>query len=68
MIKRLKNLWSLTSFVPSTEGERTILVKDKELEEKVEAVFLSEGTEEEYKEWEREQQGLKGIFGLGRND
>lgn len=66
MFKRIKNLWELTSFVPSTEGERTILVKDKELEEKVEAVFLSEGTEEEYKEWEREQQGLKGIFGIGK--
>lgn len=66
MIKRLKNLWNLTSFVPSTEGEKTILVKDKELEENVEAEFFGEGNEEEFKEWEREQQGIKGIFGIGQ--
>ncbi len=66
MIKRLKNLWNLTSFVPSIEGEKTILVKDKELEENVEAEFFGEGNEEEFKEWEREQQGIKGIFGIGQ--
>lgn len=66
MIKRLKNLWNLTSFVPSVEGEKTILVKDKELEENVEAEFFGEGNEEEFKEWEREQQGIKGIFGIGQ--
>lgn len=66
MIKRLKNLWNLTIFVPSIEGEKTILVKDKELEENVEAEFFGEGNEEEFKEWEREQQGIKGIFGIGQ--
>lgn len=66
MIKRLKNLWNLTSFVPSIEGEKTILVKDKELEENVEAEFFGEGNEEDFKEWEREQQGIKGIFGIGQ--
>lgn len=66
MIKRLKNLWNLTSFVPSIEGEKTIFVKDKELEENVEAEFFGEGNEEEFKEWEREQQGIKGIFGIGQ--
>jgi hypothetical protein len=66
MFKRIRNLWELASFVPSTEGERTILVKDKELEEKVEAEFFSEGTEEEYREFEREEQGIKGIFGIGK--
>ena len=66
MIKRLKNLWNLTSFVPLIEGEKNILVKDKELEENVEAEFFGEGNEEEFKEWEREQQGIKGIFGIGQ--
>ena len=29
------------------------------------AVFFGEGTEEEWKEEERERKGFKGIFGIG---
>lgn len=66
MWNRVKNLWNLTGYAPSTEGERTILVKDKELEDKVQAEFFSDGSQEEYEEFNREEQGLKGIFGLGK--
>ncbi len=30
------------------------------------AEFIGQGTEEEYKEFEQEQKGFKGIFGIGK--
>jgi len=71
MLKRIKNLWELSQYKPTvTEAlvsdgltERQItLEKDTP---PVKAEFIGVGTEEEYKEFEREQEGLKGIFGIG---
>ena len=63
MWQKIKNLWRLSDFVPTVEGDKTVLVKDKNIEG--DGVFFSEGTQEEYEEFQREEQGLKGIFGIG---
>ncbi len=75
MFKRIKNLWNLSQYKPSQESvfdfntkenvSKVTLQKD---EPEVKAEFFTEGSEEEYKEFEREQQGIKGIFGIGKND
>lgn len=75
MFQRIKNLWDLGRFKPSDKAEVRVKAEDgKEskiltLEEDIplgdgKAVFLGEGTTEEFEEQERADKGFKGIFGL----
>lgn len=71
MLKRLKNLWKLGEYKiqdsvvsdPLLANETTKLIRDIPLGDG-KAEFLGVGTEEEYKEQEKADKGLKGIFGL----
>jgi hypothetical protein len=68
MIRRIKNLWNLSQYKPEREASpvgtvssRINLVKDTP---PVKAEFISTGTQEEYEEFQREEKGFRGIFGL----
>ncbi len=79
MLRRIKNIWKLSEYHPEVErtfdlasvnGQvinngpilKTVLKKDELGDGK--AVFLGEGTEEEFKHQQNEDKGIKGIFGL----
>ncbi len=64
MFNRLKRLIKLSKKDP-IEVER-LLIKDIEAlpDEDTKAVFLGQGSESEFREQEKEDKGLKGIFGL----
>lgn len=66
MFKKIKNLWNLADYVPALDqfSSNVVLVRDTTLAKEGDSEFISQGSEEEFKEWEREQNGLKGIFGL----
>lgn len=64
---RLKRLWNLSRKEPE-ELKRLQGLTDEQLdlipnENYDKAVFITEATEEDLKEYEKEQKGLKGIFG-----
>lgn len=69
MLKRIKNLWNLSEYKPTATlvaddlGYEKIITLKKDTPP-VKAEFISMGTEEEHKEFEKEENGLKGIFGL----
>lgn len=65
MLNRLKKAWMLAAKEPEAIAKLT--------EEQIQqlpnigdgkAVFFSEGSEEDFREDEREDKGLKGLFGL----
>lgn len=65
MLKRLKRMWSLSQKDPEILNSLT--------EEQIKAipnagdgkaVFIPQGSEEEFKEFENEEKGIRGIFGL----
>lgn len=64
IIKRIKNVFTneldigqITTYKASDE------FMDKLVKGDGKAIFIGEGSEEEYKEMEKERKGLKGIFG-----
>ncbi len=62
MFKKIRNLIKLSNI---SEEDMKVIVKEKE--NKIgdgKAVFFGLGTEDEWKEEEKERKGLKGIFGL----
>lgn len=66
MFKRIKNLWNLGKYTTVTHDENgspIFTIKAKELGDG-NAAFISEGTEKEFKDFEDEKKGLKGIFGI----
>ncbi len=69
ILKRVKNLWKLGEFKidPKTEDPQFYkhgqLIRDIPLGDG-KAEFIGPGTEEEFKEQEKEDKGMKGIFGL----
>lgn len=68
MLQRLKRFWQLSKKDPKAL-EKLEKLTDEEMAYIPEigdgkAVFFSEGTEEEFKEMEKEDKGFKGIFGL----
>lgn len=65
MLKRIKRMYELSKKDPKALDELT----DEQIaslpgEGDGKAEFFGEGTEAEWKEQEREDKGLKGIFGL----
>lgn len=75
MLKRLKNLWKQSETGPvtlelsklSTEQLEAIgrgVAQVNKVEGDGKAEFLGSGSEEEFKEQQREDKGIKGIFGL----
>lgn len=77
MLKRLKNVWdSITGKNYLTKDEMAKLLTDnpeiaKQIKDKLNVVegdgkaeFFGPGTEEEFEEQDKEDKGLKGIFGL----
>lgn len=69
LFKRLKNLYTLSEYVPSDPDGFTPLVKQVYIEPRTSSSedsteFLGEGTEIEFSKQEREDEGLGGIFGL----
>lgn len=71
MLNRLKRLWALSRKDPQTLDK--LAQVPKEVLDQVpeagdgKAVFLSEGSEEEYKEFEKEQSGLAAWYKRLRN-
>lgn len=67
IFKRTKRLWKLSKKDPEAL-EDFMNLSDKQImdipDEDQKAVFLGEGTQEEFKEQQREDKGFKGIFGL----
>jgi len=63
MLSRLKKIWTLSKKDPKDLKEVFEVAKDLP-DEDTKAEFLGAGTEREFKELEREDKGLKGIFGL----
>ena len=63
MLKRIKKIWKLskkdiTSIDTLYENINAIPDEDTT------AIFISQGSNEEYKDYENEQKGIKGIFNL----
>lgn len=62
MFKRAKQLWKLSKKEPK------VLNKLEKLSDEMigdgNAVFIKEGSEKDFIEYENEKKGLKGIFGL----
>jgi len=68
MIKRLKRLWQLSK-KDKTYLDEFMKLSDKEImeipDEETSAVFISEGTIDEFKEFEtKEKFGIKKLFGI----
>lgn len=64
MLKRIKN--AITGFKANpeiTKKDLEVLVASEDIGDG-KAVFLGEGTHDEFLEAEKERKGLKGIFGL----
>lgn len=70
MFKRLKRLYQLTKKDPKALEQLYKITEDQlklipyEIEADGKAEFLGAGTEQEFKEQEKADKGLKGIFGL----
>ena len=63
MLSRFKNLWKLSKKDPKSIAD-VLTLADYLPDEDTKAEFLGSGTEEEFKEQEKTDKGLKGIFGL----
>ena len=66
-IKQLRRLWTLAKKDETMMNEFMKLSSKEIMElpnEDTKAVFISEGSQKEFKEFENEQKGIKGIFGL----
>jgi len=67
LITKIKRLWKLSGKDPKAL-EEFMQLSDEEImdlpDEDTKAVFISEGSAEEYKDYQNEQKGIKGIFGL----
>ena len=67
LINKIKRLWKLSG-KDQQSLEDFMKLSDKEImdlpDEDTKAVFISEGSAEEYKDYQNEQKGIKGIFGL----
>lgn len=70
--KRIKNLWSVSEHGSAADNQLREALKDagpnipaptEDLGDG-KAEFIGEGTEADFKEQEKEDAGLKGIFGL----
>lgn len=64
-IKRLRKAWNLAA----KDVTRLDSLTDKQIDALPNtgdgnAVFISSGSEQEYKEFEKEEKGFKGLFGL----
>ena len=66
-IKQLRRLWTLAK-KDETVMDEFMKLSSKEImelpDEETKAIFISQGSNEEFKEYENEQKGIKGIFGL----
>lgn len=66
-IKQLKRLWSLAK-KDKNVMEEFMKLSSKEImelpDEDVKAEFIGPGSSQEFKEFENEKKGIKGIFGL----
>lgn len=68
ILKRLNRLWKLSNKDPKALNKLENL-SDEQMAVIPEigngkAVFIGQGTEEEFKQMEKEDKGFKGIFGL----
>ena len=67
LINKIKRLWKLSN-KDQKSLEAFMQLSDKEImdlpDEDTKAVFISEGSAEEFKDYQNEQKGIKGIFGL----
>jgi hypothetical protein len=67
LINKIKRLWKLSGKDPKSL-EEFMKLSDKEImelpDEDTKAVFISEGSAEEFKDYQNENKGIKGIFGL----
>lgn len=67
LINKIKRLWQLAG-KDKDSLEEFMKLSDSEIidlpDEETKAVFISEGNSEEFKDFENEQKGIKGIFGL----
>lgn len=67
LLNKIKRLWKLSGKDPKAL-EEFMQLSDKEImdlpDEDTKAVFISEGSVEEYKDYQNEKKGIKGIFGL----
>lgn len=65
MLKRLKRMYELSKKDPESLDKLTEeQIKSIPDEGDGKAVFFGEGSQEEFKELEKEDKGFKGIFGL----
>ncbi len=64
LIKRIKKSWKLAK----KDNDALFNLTDKQLmdlpDEDTKAIFFGTGDEKEFKDYENEQKGMKGIFGL----
>lgn len=67
LINKIKRLWKLSGKDPKSL-EEFMKLSDKEImelpDEDTKAVFISEGSAKEFKDYQNENKGIKGIFGL----
>jgi len=67
LLAKIKRLWKLSS-KDQQSLEDFMKLSDKEImelpDEDTKAVFISEGSAEEFKDYQNEKKGIKGIFGL----
>jgi len=63
MLSRIKKIWTLSKKDPKDLEEIFKVAKDLP-DEDTKVEYLGVGTEKEFKELEKEDKGLKGIFGL----
>lgn len=71
IFKRIKNLWELSRFKPSTDNGLEGYIAGVTLEEEIpvgdgKAEFIGEGTVAEYEEQEKRDEGVFGLFGTGK--
>lgn len=69
MLQRLRKLWALSK--KDTKSLDSISLEDiSKLPDAGDgqAVFLSEGTEEDFKKFDKKQKGLYGLFGTAQDD
>lgn len=67
LLNKIKRLWKLSGKDPKAL-EELLQFTDEQIinlpDEDTKAVFISEGSAEEFKDYQNEKKGIKGIFGL----
>ena len=67
MFNRIKRAWQLSNknpeYLEKLSNEQIKAIPNKDYGK---AVFITDGSVEDHEEFEREEQGFKGIFGLGK--